>query len=164
MVLVMPGRRLYLMRGGQRCLRESWKATLGSQWTWSENWHSDSLNKIQLTLSQGKKKKREEVVDDEDVDDEDVDDADVDDVMRTSESQYQVTATLCTEKLFLLTQYTVCSSPRISGGQPCGGGRENTDVQHNTFGGPSLGSPSQPDLTVGCRFSDKTRYFHTVIM
>jgi hypothetical protein len=41
-----------------------------------ENWHSDSLKKDQLTLSQGKKKKGDDVADDED-----------DDVVRTSVSQ-----------------------------------------------------------------------------
>jgi hypothetical protein len=41
-----------------------------------ENWHSDSLKKVQLTLSLGKMKKGDEVNDDED-----------DDVVRTSVSQ-----------------------------------------------------------------------------
>ncbi len=48
-----------------------------------ENWHSDSLKKTQLTLSQGKMKKGHDVADDED-----------DDAMRTSVSLDQVTATL----------------------------------------------------------------------
>ncbi len=48
------------------------------------------------TLSQGKKKKGDEVADDEDEDD--------DDAVKTSVSQDQVTATLCTEELFLSTQ------------------------------------------------------------
>jgi hypothetical protein len=34
-----------------------------------ENWHSDSLKKVQLTLLQGEKKKGHEVTDDEDDDD-----------------------------------------------------------------------------------------------
>jgi hypothetical protein len=33
-----------------------------------ENWHSDSLQKVQLTLSQGKKKKGVDIADDEDDD------------------------------------------------------------------------------------------------
>jgi hypothetical protein len=60
-----------------------------------KNRHSDSLKKGQLTLSQGMVKKR----DDGAVEDDD------DDVMRTSVSQKRVTATLCTEELFLRTQY-----------------------------------------------------------
>jgi hypothetical protein len=35
--------------------------------TMLENWHSDKLTKVQLTLSQGKKKKGDKVADDEDV-------------------------------------------------------------------------------------------------
>jgi hypothetical protein len=54
------------VRGGQRCSRESWKTTLGSQGTYSENWHSDSLKKVYLNLSQGKKNKGDEVADDQD--------------------------------------------------------------------------------------------------
>ncbi len=45
--------------------RESWKTTLESQGTQSKNWQSDSLTKVQLTLSQGEKK-GDEVADDED--------------------------------------------------------------------------------------------------
>jgi hypothetical protein len=59
--------------------RESWKTTLGSQGTLLENWHSDSLNKVQLPLSQGKKKKGDEVAEEEDDDD---------DVAKTSVSQH----------------------------------------------------------------------------
>jgi hypothetical protein len=59
-----------------------------------ENWHGDDLKKAQLTLSHGKKKEGNEVEDDYD-----------DDVVRTSVSQDRVTAALCTEELFLCTQY-----------------------------------------------------------
>jgi hypothetical protein len=52
--------------------------------------------KVQLTLSQEKKKKGDEVADSED------DDA----VVRTNLSQDRVTATLFTEEMFLSTQYT----------------------------------------------------------
>ncbi len=62
-----PGRRLDLVRGGQRCSMENWKKTLGSQGTQLENWHSDRLKKTQLTLSHGQKKKGDKVADDEDV-------------------------------------------------------------------------------------------------
>jgi hypothetical protein len=49
-----------------------------------------SLKEVQLTLSQGKMKKGDEVADDDDDDD--------DDSVRTSVSQDQVTATLCTQR------------------------------------------------------------------
>ncbi len=49
------------------------------------NWPSDSLKKIQLTLSQGNKQKRDEV-----------DDEDDDDAVRTSVSQDTVTVTMFT--------------------------------------------------------------------
>jgi hypothetical protein len=66
------------VRGGQRHSRKSWKTALGTQATWSENWHNNSLKKnVSLTLSQPKKKKE----------DEDADDENDDDVVRTSVSQ-----------------------------------------------------------------------------
>ncbi len=43
-----PGGRLDLLRGGQRRWRESWKT---GQLTWSENWHFDSLKKVEFSLS-----------------------------------------------------------------------------------------------------------------
>jgi hypothetical protein len=105
------------MRGGQRRIRKSWKTTLGSQGTQSENRHSDSVKKVQLALSHGKKKKGDEVADDEDDDD----------AVRTS-------VTLCTEELFL--RLSINSSPCISDGEPRGVGWD-MDHQHDTFGGPS---------------------------
>ncbi len=101
-VLMMSGGRLDLVRGGQRCSRESWKTTLGSQGTYSENWHRVSLKKVQLSLSQGQEEEGDEVADNEDYDD----------VVRTSVSQDQVIATLCTEELFFSTEY-IQLSPRI---------------------------------------------------
>jgi hypothetical protein len=65
------------VRGGQRRSRKSWKTALGTQVTWSENWHNNSLKNVLLTLSQPKKKKE----------DEDADDENDDDVVRTSVSQ-----------------------------------------------------------------------------
>jgi hypothetical protein len=59
-----------------------------------ENWHSDSLKNILLTLSQGKKKKRDEVADDE-----------YDEAVRTNVSQDRVTVALCIKEVFLSTQY-----------------------------------------------------------
>jgi hypothetical protein len=56
---------------------------------------------VQSTLSQDKKKKGDEVADDED-----------DDAVRTSMSQDRVTATLCTEELFVSPQY-IKLSPQI---------------------------------------------------
>ncbi len=56
---------------------------------------------VQSTLSQGKKKKGDEVADDED-----------DDAVRTSMSQDRVTVTLCTEELFLSPKY-IKLSPQI---------------------------------------------------
>jgi hypothetical protein len=53
--------------------------------------HSDSLKRVQQTLSQGKKKKGNEVADD----------TDDDDVVRNSVSRNRVTVTLCTAELFL---------------------------------------------------------------
>jgi hypothetical protein len=60
----------------------------------SENWHSDSLKKILLSLSQSKKKRGDEIADDEDSD-----------AVRASVPQDRVTVTLCTEELFLHIQY-----------------------------------------------------------
>ncbi len=54
-----------------------------------------TAERVQLTLSQGKKKKGDEVADDEDDDD----------AVRTNVSQDRVTWTLCTEELFFSTQY-----------------------------------------------------------
>jgi hypothetical protein len=62
----------------------------------AKNWHSDSLKKSQLTLSQRKSKKGDVVV----VADDDDDD---DDEVRTSVSLNPVTVPLCTEELFLRT-------------------------------------------------------------
>jgi hypothetical protein len=53
-----------------------------------------SLKKAQLSLSQGKREKGDEVADDED-----------DDAVKTSVSQDRVTVTLFNEELFLSTQY-----------------------------------------------------------
>jgi hypothetical protein len=74
---------------------KNFKGELENKYWNLENWHSDDPKKVQLTFSQGKKKKGDEVEDEDD-----------DDVMRTSVSQGRVTVTLCTEKLFLYTQYT----------------------------------------------------------
>jgi hypothetical protein len=62
-------------------------------------------------------KKGDEVVDDED-----------DDVVRTSMSQDQVTATLCTDELFLSTQYI--SSPHISESSNVRGGGHGQSTRY----------------------------------
>jgi hypothetical protein len=59
----------------------------------TENRHGDSRKKGQLTISQCKMKKGDDVADDDD------------DAVRTTLTQDRVTATLCTEELFLRTQY-----------------------------------------------------------
>jgi hypothetical protein len=69
-------------------------------------------------------KKGDEVADDED-----------DDAVRTSVSQDQVTATLCTEELFLITQYRKIS-PHIRKVNH-ERGKKDKDRHHNTFSRPS---------------------------
>ncbi len=59
--------------------------------------HSDSQKRVNFTLSQGMMKKGDIIV----VADDDDDNVEV----RASVSQNQVTAALCTDKLFLRTQY-----------------------------------------------------------
>ncbi len=67
-----------------KCARgDSWKTTQGSQGTLL-NRHSESLKKGQLTLSQGMVKTGDDIAVDDD-----------DDALKTSKSQYQVTAKLC---------------------------------------------------------------------
>ncbi len=79
------------MRGGQRCSTMENNSTKPRDLT--ENRHSGGLKKGQLTLSQGKMKKGDDVADYND-----------DDAVRTSVSQERVTATLRTEELFLRAQ------------------------------------------------------------
>jgi hypothetical protein len=80
--------------GWKTALEIQKKTALEIQRTLSENWHSDGQKKVQLTLSQGKKKKGDGVEDKDD-----------DDVVRTSTSRERVTVTLSAEELFLCTQY-----------------------------------------------------------
>ncbi len=89
-----------------------------------ENRHGDSLKRGQVTLSQGKMKKGDNVIDNED-----------DDVVKTSASQDQVTTTLCTEVLFLSTQYIQYSSLHTPDRSNVG--KEDMHGQHDTFNGPS---------------------------
>ncbi len=81
-----------------------------------ENRHSDSLKRVSLcTLSQGKMKKGDDVADDDD-----------DDAERTNMSQGQVTASLCTEELFLRIQYLYIALSTYQTGKNPGGGRKWT--------------------------------------
>jgi hypothetical protein len=60
-----------------------------------ESGHNDSLKKVPLTLSQGKKKKGDEVADEEDDDN----------AVRTSVSRNRLTGVMCTKELFTRNQY-----------------------------------------------------------
>ncbi len=74
----------------------------------------------------------------------------------------QVTVTLCTEELFLSTQYihiALSASQRVNMG-----GGEDMDSQHDTFCGPAGSYTSQADLIKGYRVSDKTECFCTIIL
>ncbi len=62
----------------------------------TENRHSDSLKKSQLSLSQGMMKNGDIIILADDYDDDEV---------RTNASQNYVTARLCTEEFFHKTQY-----------------------------------------------------------
>ncbi len=128
------------------------ETTVGSQWIQSESWHSGGLKKVQLTLSQRKKKKEDEVADDEDDDD----------AVRTSVSQDRVTVTLCTEALFLSTQYIAIPAYQMVNHVGWG---QNMVSQHDThLAGPAGSHTSQPDLTGSYKVPDKTSYFYTVIL
>jgi hypothetical protein len=144
-----PGARLDLVRSDQRCSRESWKTTLESQGTYSENWHGDSLKKVQLTLSQGKKK-RDEVADDKD----DGWCSENQCVTRPSESN--------TVYWGIVPQHSVyIALPTYQMGNHVWGG--GTDCQHDTFGRPSWGShlPARPSPRV-TEFPIKLDIFHTI--
>jgi hypothetical protein len=65
-----------------------------------KNKHSDSLKKSKFTLSEWMLKKGNVVSD-----------ADDDDEVRTSALQNRVTATVCTEEVFLRTQYIYIAFP-----------------------------------------------------
>ncbi len=87
--------------------------------------HSDCLKMGQLTLSQFMVKKGYDVA---------VDD---DDALKTSVSQNRVTATLCTEEVFLRTQYILIALSTYQSGENVWGSR---DGQHNTWISPGCGS------------------------
>jgi hypothetical protein len=74
MVLAMAGGRLNRFNGGKRCLREQFKVNYRKPRDLTENRHSGSLKKGQITLFQGMVKKRNDVAVDDD-----------DDAVRTSE-------------------------------------------------------------------------------
>jgi hypothetical protein len=94
----------------------------------------------------------DEVADDED-----------DDEVRNSVSQVWVKATLCTEELFLSTQYIYLSLPTYQKGQSWGGG-ENRDGQHNTFLRAQLGFTPTNQSSLGYDVSYKTGFFCTILL
>ncbi len=138
------GRRLGLVRGGQWHSTESWKTTLGR----------DLVRKLAywqpkkglLTLSQGKETKGHEVADVEDDDD----------AVRTSVSQDRVTAALCTEELFLSTQYIALTAYQMV--NHVGGDGYGWSTWQTWYAQLGL-TTSQPDLTMGFKFPKKTGYF-----
>jgi hypothetical protein len=77
-----------------------------------KNRQSYSLKKGQLTLSQGKMDKGDDVADDDD------DDA----ALRTNVSQDQLAVAMCTKEFFLMTRY-IWVSPHIREVKMLGGGR-----------------------------------------
>jgi hypothetical protein len=93
MVLVMARQVAGPRKRWQRCSKGELENNSRKPMDPTKNRHRESLKKGQFTLSQGKMKKRDDDVDDDD------------DVVRTIVSQDIVTATLCTEELFLRTHY-----------------------------------------------------------
>jgi hypothetical protein len=77
---------------------------------------------VQLSPSQGKKKKGDDVAIDED-----------DDAVRTSVSQDQVIAPLCTKELFLCSVFTALPTYQKLNHE----GGEDLDSQYDTFSRPS---------------------------
>jgi hypothetical protein len=94
MVLMMVGWEAGLYETWQKMLKGGLENNSRKPRDLVKTRHSDSLKKGQLTLSQGKMKKEDDAADDED-----------NDAVRTSVSPDQVTATMCTEELFLSNQY-----------------------------------------------------------
>jgi hypothetical protein len=109
----------------------------------AEGRHSDSLKMSQFTLSQGKMKKGDDVTGDED-----------DDAVRTSVSQDQVTATLCTEELFLRTRYYIAIYTLST--------HQTGQMIHLAV--PAGFHTSQLDLHMVYRVSDKCGFFCTIIL
>jgi hypothetical protein len=85
------------VNGGQRRSKVELENNSRKPRDLTKNRHGDILEESQLTLSQVKMKKGDDVA----VYDRDDDD----DMVRTSVSLNRVTATLCTEESFLRTQY-----------------------------------------------------------
>jgi hypothetical protein len=92
--------------------QERWPKTLNKELENNSRMPRDLVknrHRAQLTLCHGKMKKGDDVAGYED-----------EDAVRTSVSQDRVTATLCTEELFLRTQYIALSAYQT--GQNVGGG------------------------------------------
>jgi hypothetical protein len=117
MVLVMARLEAGRRNGGQRYSGQEQENNSRKTRGLTKNRYSDSPKKGQPMLSHGKMKKGDDVADDDD-----------DDAVRTSVSQDQVTATMCTEELLLRPQY-IQLSPHISDGG-WGGGGNGWSTQH----------------------------------
>jgi hypothetical protein len=100
MVLVMARGKAGPQERRPKMLKEELESNSRKPRDIVKNRHNDSLKKGKHTLSQGKIKKGDDVAVDDD-----------DDTVRTSVSQDQVTATLCTEEFFYKTKYIVNCIP-----------------------------------------------------
>ncbi len=94
MVLMMVRRKAGLCETWQKMLKGGLENNSRKPRDLVKNRHRNSLKKGQLTLCQDKMKKDDDAADNED-----------NDAVRTSVSPDQVTATMCTEELFLSNQY-----------------------------------------------------------
>jgi hypothetical protein len=110
MVLVMARREAGPHDGWPKALKGELEANSRKPRDQTEIRHSDSLKKGQLTLSQGKLRKGDDVADEYDYV-----------VVRTSVLQDQETATLCTEELFLKIQHIYIALYTYQAGQNVGG-------------------------------------------
>ncbi len=115
MILVTVRGRLDHINNGHRCSRGELENNSRKTRGLTKSSHSQSINKGQITLSQGMEKNRDVVAVD-------------DDAVRTSVSQNQVTATLCTKQPFLRTQYIYIALSTYQSGKK-GGGRGNEQSQ-----------------------------------
>ncbi len=69
LVLMMARREAGPRERGQRLSKDSWKTTQGSQGTWSKNWHSDSLKRLNLLYLRVRRRREMKWLNDEDDDD-----------------------------------------------------------------------------------------------
>jgi hypothetical protein len=136
------------VRGGQRRSRESWKTTLGSQGTWSENGHSDSPKRFNLLFLRVRRRTEIKLL--------------MMKMIMCSENQC-VTRPSDSDIMYwgIIPQNSVyIALPAYQMVNHVGGGKD-TDGQHNTFGRLSWVSLLQDGSH---HVSGKTRYFHTIIL